>query len=196
MKEIIDIRGRFKPCPHCGRQAKVGICGKIEYLDDSFDTSWLRIKCESCGTTMEVWTEKADPTEDELIEAGLEKWNARSGVVLSRPTIYISGAITGDPNYKAKFAAVETKLSEMGFEPINPARTDLGPEATYKDYLDHGLTQLMQADMACRIGPAMGSDGLSVEMFYAEEAGIPIMNAIWNAEEGTVRLGSNNELRK
>ena len=194
MKEIIDISGRFKPCPHCGRKAKVGICGKIE--SPAYSTSWIRIMCESCGVTMDIWTEKEDPPEDELIAAGMEKWNRRSGAVIKRPTIYISGAITNEPNYKAKFAAVETKLSKMGFEPINPARTDLGPEATYKDYLGHGLTQLMQADMACRILPAMGSDGLRAEMFYAEAAGIPIMNAIWNAEDGTVRLGSNNELRK
>lgn len=35
--------------------------------------------------------------------------------------IYISGKITGDKNYKKKFADVELELRELGFIVMNPA---------------------------------------------------------------------------
>lgn len=51
--------------------------------------------------------------------------------------IYISGKITGDENYKQKFAEAEKILEEQGHEVINPARVaEALPELTYQQYLD------------------------------------------------------------
>lgn len=35
--------------------------------------------------------------------------------------VYLSGKITGDPDYKAKFAVIEKKLTEQGYQVFNPA---------------------------------------------------------------------------
>lgn len=35
--------------------------------------------------------------------------------------VYLSGKITGDPDYKTKFAAMEKKLTEQGYQVFNPA---------------------------------------------------------------------------
>ena len=35
--------------------------------------------------------------------------------------IYISGKITGDPNYREKFLKEEDRLFSLGYEPVNPA---------------------------------------------------------------------------
>ena len=37
-------------------------------------------------------------------------------------TVYIAGPITGDPNYKGKFAAVEDDLIKKGFGVLNPVK--------------------------------------------------------------------------
>ena len=36
--------------------------------------------------------------------------------------IYISGAITNNPNYKEQFAAAEAELTAAGYETLNPAK--------------------------------------------------------------------------
>ena len=36
--------------------------------------------------------------------------------------IYISGAITGDPDFKSKFLAAESMLRRRGYETINPGK--------------------------------------------------------------------------
>lgn len=38
--------------------------------------------------------------------------------------VYISGPISNEPDYKAKFAKAEAELKEQGFEVINPAKFD------------------------------------------------------------------------
>lgn len=190
MKNIDTKEVLFDRCPHCGGPATYELCGKIEGGEaaEKYGTSWIRIGCERCGTRMDVWAADAETTRESiLIAEGRAKWNRRDGFP-KRPSVYISGAITNDPNYAAKFAKVEEKLREMGFDPINPAKTDLGEGASYKDYIDHGMAQLMQADLACRISPAPGSDGVKTEMTYAAAVGIPIFTARLT-DEGEVKLG-------
>lgn len=56
--------------------------------------------------------------------------------------IYISGPITNNPGYEKQFAEAEEKLLSMGHLVINPAKN---PGTCYKDYLDIGLLELMNA---------------------------------------------------
>lgn len=54
--------------------------------------------------------------------------------------VYIAGKITGDPNYREKFAKAEAKLTEQGYLVMNPA---VLPEGfTYGDYM--AITGAMQ----------------------------------------------------
>ena len=38
-----------------------------------------------------------------------------------KPSVYISGIITGDPGYMAKFRGEEERLRSLGYRPVNPA---------------------------------------------------------------------------
>lgn len=49
--------------------------------------------------------------------------------------IYIAGKITGDPDYKKKFADAETALVRKGHSVMNPAWQNEGKEFNYADYM-------------------------------------------------------------
>jgi hypothetical protein len=62
--------------------------------------------------------------------------------------VYISGAITNDPNYKDKFAKAEKYLTDKGHEVINPAKVaESLPELDYGLYLhiDKALIGICEA---------------------------------------------------
>ena len=62
--------------------------------------------------------------------------------------VYISGAITNDPNYKDKFAKAEKYLTDKGHEVINPAKVaESLPELNYGFYLhiDKALIDICEA---------------------------------------------------
>lgn len=50
--------------------------------------------------------------------------------------IYISGAITNDPDYKAKFDKAEKELKENGYEVINPTVLDAIQGLSYEEYME------------------------------------------------------------
>lgn len=49
--------------------------------------------------------------------------------------IYIAGKITGDPDYKKKFADAESVLIRKGHSVMNPAWQNEGKEFNYDDYM-------------------------------------------------------------
>ena len=79
--------------------------------------------------------------------------------------VYIAGKITGNENYKAKFAEAEEKLRELGHIPLNPAVLPEGVEKA--DYMRICLAMLDSADA---IAPRLSwtrSDGAAIEMSLA-----------------------------
>ena len=86
--------------------------------------------------------------------------------------IYISGAITNNPNYKEQFAAAEAELIAAGNEAINPAKNTGN---TYKEYIDKGLMQEMQCDAIYMLPGHEHSTGATLELNYAEAVGMEIM---------------------
>ena len=79
--------------------------------------------------------------------------------------IYISGAITDNPNYKKQFAEAEKKLIAEGHSVINPAKKNKGFE--YKEYIDLGLIELMHCDAIYLLDGWMESRGSRLEFQYA-----------------------------
>ena len=86
--------------------------------------------------------------------------------------IYISGAISNDPDFKRKFARAENCLRRKGFTVINPARTPKG--LTYQQYIDMGLHQLSLCD-AIYVLDGEYSKGVSLEVTYASTVGKRIL---------------------
>lgn len=87
-------------------------------------------------------------------------------------TIYISGAITNNPNYKEQFAKAEATFKKAGIEVINPAKNSGN---TYKDYIDKGMNQLMECDAIYMLAGYENSTGAMLELTYAKAIGIEII---------------------
>lgn len=88
-------------------------------------------------------------------------------------TIYISGRITGEPNFKEIFNAAEKKLVELGYTVINPVgfekeMTELNIELSYENYIRYSLTKLDGADTIYMLSNWTLSKGACVELFYAK----------------------------
>lgn len=86
--------------------------------------------------------------------------------------IYISGAITNNPNYKEQFAAAEAELRSAGHEVKNPARNTGN---NYKEYIDKGLMQEMQCEAIYMLPGYEKSTGAMLELHYAKAVGMKIM---------------------
>lgn len=89
--------------------------------------------------------------------------------------VYISGKITGDDKYKEKFALAESALNLQGYKTINPARIDLGPDATWEQYMELDLYLLGACDAIYMLTDWTESRGASAEWGFAKAKGIKIM---------------------
>lgn len=87
--------------------------------------------------------------------------------------VYIAGPITGDPDYKSKFDAMEKEIRDVGDIPLNPTWQPLGLE--YKQYIDNALCMLRQADAAVFLPGWEESPGACLEHLYCETVGIRIL---------------------
>lgn len=90
-------------------------------------------------------------------------------------TIYISGKITGCEDYKLKFAAAEAYLQAQGHKTINPARIDLGPDATWEQYMELDLYLLAVCDAIFMLSNWTESRGASAEWGFAKAKGLTIL---------------------
>ena len=79
-----------------------------------------------------------------------------------KKTIYISGSISGDPDYKAKFAEAEWLLKLQGYAVLNPAV--LPSEGfTYEQYMRIGIAMLMECESICLLPCYENSEGAKYE---------------------------------
>ena len=75
--------------------------------------------------------------------------------------IYIAGKITGDPDYKQKFARAQEQLEEGGHIVLNPAL--LPQKLRQQDYLRICLAMLESADMVAFLPDFEESQGALIE---------------------------------
>lgn len=85
--------------------------------------------------------------------------------------LYLSGPISGDPNYKAKFDAAESYLSTWkGHTVLNPAMLPVGLKK-YDDYMAIGYEMLGAADGIVMLTGWKKSPGAKAELRVAIEHG-------------------------
>lgn len=83
--------------------------------------------------------------------------------------VYLAGKITGDPNYRAKFAEAETLLEEQGHAVLNPAVLPDG--LAEADYMRICLAMLDSAELAVFLPDYSESKGALVEEAYCKRTG-------------------------
>ena len=84
--------------------------------------------------------------------------------------IYIAGKITGDPNYKEKFASMESELLKIpGTAVINPATLPTGLEPA--DYARICFAMIDSSDIAVFAPDYKESSGALLEMQYSKYVG-------------------------
>ncbi len=90
--------------------------------------------------------------------------------------VYISGAISSDPNFKIKFDAAEKLCLERGARIVlNP--TILPPGWEYQDYMEHCLLMVRRAEVLFMLPDWQKSFGAKAELAYAESLRKEILHA-------------------
>ena len=89
--------------------------------------------------------------------------------------VYIAGKITGDKNYRDKFAKAEQALTAMGHCVLNPAHLPEGMEQG--DYMRICLAMIDCADGVVLLPDWRESDGARLERAYAEKIGKEVVVA-------------------
>jgi len=88
--------------------------------------------------------------------------------------VYLSGAITKDPNYVIKFKNIENALIKFGFDVVNPV--DLCHGITgYAECMKKDIEALLQCDLVCNIEDDIESMGRDIELTVARAVGMPIV---------------------
>lgn len=86
--------------------------------------------------------------------------------------IYISGPITGVPDYRRAFYNAEHRLQDLGHQVQNPARHPFG--LTRVDYMRLDLAQLMTCQAVVMLPGWADSGGACIEHALAEYLGLQI----------------------
>lgn len=87
--------------------------------------------------------------------------------------VYLSGKITGDPNYKAKFSSMTDELLSYGYTVFNPAVLPDGFE--YEDYMTLDLQILSKCDAIFLLRDWKNSPGANREYEEASKLGLMIL---------------------
>ncbi|BBP99105.1 hypothetical protein BSFA1_42340 [Burkholderia sp. SFA1] len=92
--------------------------------------------------------------------------------------IYVAGPMSGYPelNFPA-FYAEAARLSEMGFEIVNPAEIDVGPNPTWLTCMRADIKLLVDCDGIALLPGWEQSDGANVEHTLARGLGLRVMQA-------------------
>lgn len=97
--------------------------------------------------------------------------------------VYVSGKITGEPNFELKFAAAETMLKGLGYKVINPARigAELSPEeVSWEQFIETDFYLLGICDAIFMMEGWESSRGANAEWGYAKALGLEILEeATW-----------------
>ena len=98
---------------------------------------------------------------------------------MKRKTVaYIAGKITGDPNYKAKFAEAQRALEKHGYIVLNPSWMPQG--LTNEQYMRMCLAMIDSADDVFMLDDWKDSEGARLEYDYCMyQRNSPVLLSEW-----------------
>lgn len=88
---------------------------------------------------------------------------------MRQPVVYLSGPITGTDDYKERFKDLQTKLSGLGYEVINPVELTayLSEGSTWVTYMEVCLPVIAVCDYVYLMDGWEKSDGARIERTVA-----------------------------
>jgi len=96
--------------------------------------------------------------------------------------IYISGKVTGDPGYKAKFTAEADRLRALGYRPVNPM-AQISADEPWPNAMRIALGAMLTCDGVSLLPDWRESRGAKVEERLARELEMDVRNSgEWNGE--------------
>lgn len=100
--------------------------------------------------------------------------------------VYISGPITGKPDFIERFAAAEEKLKKDGYEVFSPAKfyTIMPPSATWEDYMKLSMAMLSLCDAIYMLSGWQWSRGAVKEYYMAEAEEKIVLHQNKGGEDG------------
>lgn len=98
--------------------------------------------------------------------------------------IYISGPITGNPEFQTQFERAFLYLTGKGYTPVNPAMSMhlLPADATYEEYMNIDLELLGMCNAIYMLNGWEKSKGACIELGYA----MGTDKFIFYEQEGTI----------
>lgn len=116
--------------------------------------------------------------------------------------IYLSGPITGVPDFKEKFEAAKAEIEEKAWgwgydlEIINPAAIELQAGASHEDYMKVCMQELAKCDTIYMLNGWQNSRGACREYGYALGAKMMILHQPKPEEEKTFAERVMDKLKK
>lgn len=90
-------------------------------------------------------------------------------------TVYLSGKITGDPDFKRKFKEWEMHVFSLGAgKVLNPARLPEGWE--YNEYMEHCMIMVRRCEVIALLPCWRASMGAQAESAYAYSLGKTVIH--------------------
>lgn len=98
--------------------------------------------------------------------------------------LYVSGQMSNMPEHNfPAFNEAAAELRRAGFDVVNPADRGIVPGWTWNDYLKVDLPDMWACDGVALLPGWAGSKGARLEVFVAEEMGLPVQAvAAWVAQ--------------
>ena len=98
--------------------------------------------------------------------------------------LYISGPITGVPNYQENFIKAETILKQAGHEVVNPCAVVLADNATWEAYMKADIPLMLACDGVAVLPGWEASAGARFEVDIAQRLNMPIKDVYgWIKDE-------------
>jgi hypothetical protein len=89
-----------------------------------------------------------------------------------RGVVYLSGPISGVPDYKSRFAQVESELDALGYTVLSPAKLPNG--LGYDQYIAIDKVLIAQSEFIVLLDGWEQSKGAVCEANYAKDIGVKI----------------------
>lgn len=101
---------------------------------------------------------------------------------VSKQTVYISGKMTGLPDYnRSGFEKIELTLTLLGYNAINPLKLFcITEKKRYKEYLRKDLTVMLQCDAVFVMDNWKNSKGAIIEVVNAWMFDLPVYSIVIN----------------